>query len=454
MRTQDSSSDDEAVGRGLTRRQLLKAMGAGGAVLAAAPVLAACGSSSPSSSSSTTTSGGGSSSSSVSDITKFITVDSAHSGKGLTLDVGVVLALSGPGSFYGQVMSKGTDLAVRHIQQLGGPTFHPIYKDHKSGDAQAGASAVKELGLANVGLCMASYVDDLGAMFAGTAQYKMLTLDGGGGTSSFGQGKPYFWGTRAITPDDTFGGVIHYIKNHMSSVKRISIVGWDLGALDDPIIANLKKALSAAGLQFGIFEPVAVGATDYSTAIQHIKSDNPDLLFLSIYGLDPGVFMKQYVTSGFNKQVIGFEFTNDAAKTAGSAYDKYWFAYDYFDAKNPPNGWAKIFVDEYKAANGGTEPDFYAANFYENTFKFWELVQRTLKAGGDPKSGTDMQTQLEANTTFKSVYGGDANTAGTTTLDPNTHTVTSRPMGLFNYNGGDIKSLAFFNLNGTDYKEV
>ena len=34
-----------------------------------------------------------------------------------------------------------------------------------------------------------------------TQQFKIFTLDGGGGTSSFGQGLPYFWGTRAITPE-------------------------------------------------------------------------------------------------------------------------------------------------------------------------------------------------------------------------------------------------------------
>ena len=58
----------------------------------------------------------------------------------------------------------------------------------------------------------ASYVDDLGAMLAGTAEYKMFTLDGGGGTSIFGQGQPYFWGTRAITPNDPMPGLFQWLK--------------------------------------------------------------------------------------------------------------------------------------------------------------------------------------------------------------------------------------------------
>ena len=86
------------------------------------------------------------------------------------------------------------------------------YKDHKSGDPQAGATAMNELGAEKVPAKLASYVDDLGAMFAGTEQFKIFTLDGGGGTSSFGQGLPYFWGTRAITPNDAMPGLLMYLK--------------------------------------------------------------------------------------------------------------------------------------------------------------------------------------------------------------------------------------------------
>ena len=75
-----------------------------------------------------------------------------------------------------------------------------------------GVTAINELGAEKVPAKLASYVDDLGAMFAGTEQFKIFTLDGGGGTSSFGQGLPYFWGTRAITPNDAVPGLLMYLK--------------------------------------------------------------------------------------------------------------------------------------------------------------------------------------------------------------------------------------------------
>ena len=428
----------------MSRRELLGAAAVGGAALAAGPLLSACGSSS--------TSSAGAGGSAAVDLNSLLGVDTANAAAGLTFNMGAVLALSGSGSYYGGVMSNGIDLAVAAIKAAGGPDIKVTYKDHKSGDAAAGATAVKELGSAGIHACLASYVDDLGAMFPGTAQYKMLTLDGGGGTSSFGQGKDYFWGTRAITPDDTFAGTFKYVTQKMPNVKSVQAVGWDLGPLDDPIIANLQKALQAAGLQYLGFERVPIGATDYSTALNHVKNTNPDLIILGIYGLDPGYFMKQYVTSGIGKAVIGSEFTPDAAKVAGSAYDQYVFAYDYFDAKNPPNPFAKVFVDSFKQKNGGALPDFYAANFYENTFAMWDLIRRVKKAGGDPTDGTALQQALVASPTFKSVYGGDANTVGTFTLDTTTHTVVKRPMGIFTIKGSTITRVASFGIGGTDFQ--
>ena len=59
------------------------------------------------------------------------------------------------------------------------------------------------------------------------------------------------------------------------------------------------------------------------------------------------------------------------------------FAYDYFDAGNPISPLAKLFVSEFKKEYGGDSPDFYAANFYENTLVMWELIRRIKKYGGN-----------------------------------------------------------------------
>ena len=173
--------------------------------------------------------------------------DAKALGTGLHFKLGIVLALTGPGSYYGRIQGSGAKLAVAQIKAAGGPDIELIFKDHKTADAQAGARATRELGIDGVPAILSSFVGDIGAMFPGVAQYKMLTLDGGGGTSDFGQRKPFFWGMRAIEPDDDFIGALKYWKATDPKVKRVSLVYFDQGPANEIVINNFKKALAETG---------------------------------------------------------------------------------------------------------------------------------------------------------------------------------------------------------------
>jgi hypothetical protein len=84
----------------------------------------------------------------------------------------------------------------------------------------------------------------------------------------------------------------------------------------------------------------------------------------------------------------------------------------------------------------------------------WEVIRRTLKSGGDVKSGDALDKALQTNLTVVSVYGGDDKTVGTYTLDPTTHSVTKREMGVFEYKGGKVTPKAFFGIGGIDYAKA
>lgn len=448
----------------ITRRSMLAGVGA----LGAAAFLAACGSDEKSSSTTagaTTTAGGGSATTTGSSgtggdvgstLNKLFAIDPASSGSGLTLDVGAVLALTGTGSFYGKTMSRGLDLAAKHIEAAGGPKFNIIYLDHKSGDAAAGVAAITELASKGVHAKFASYADDLGAMLKGTAENKIFTFDGGGGTSIFGQGQPYFWGTRAITPNDPIPGLLKWTKQKYPDAKTVGLVGWDIG---DPYNGQVKedilKRIADAGYTHnGLYELVTVGNQDFSQVLPKIKANEPDILLVSNYGQDPGSFANQASTADLKAIRIGFEFTPDGLNASKGTYDSdgYTFAYDYFNPDGATSTWGKLFVSEFTSANGGDQPDFYAANYYEDLFGLWDVVRRVLKGGGDPKDGDALDKALQTNLVLPSVYGGDGDTTGTSELDPTTHSVKQRAMGVFEYKGGKVTPQAFFDINGADFK--
>jgi branched-chain amino acid transport system substrate-binding protein len=378
-------------------------------------------------------------------------LDAKALGTGMHFKLGIVLALTGPGSYYGRIQGNGAKLGVAHVKAAGGPDIELVFKDHKSADAQAGARAARELGIDGVSAVLTSYVGDIGAMFPGLAQYKMLALDGGGGTSDFGQGKPYFWGMRAIEPDDDFIGALKYWKATDPKIKRVSLVYIDQGPANEIVINNFNKALKETGLELASGEVTPIGATDYSATISRLKAANPDAVFVFTIGVDTGYFMKQFVNAGLTMPVIGAEAVPDAAKVAGSAYDNYMFATDWFDAAKPTNPWSKLFLKSY-VNEFKEEPEIYAANYYEDTFAIWDLIRRVLAKGGNVKSGEELQNALVANPKFQSVYGGSATDVGTIELDTTTHTVTKRSLGVYKYNNGKPIELATFGIGGVDFK--
>jgi len=377
-------------------------------------------------------------------------------GGDVAFDMGAVLALTGPGSFYGTTMSRGIDLAVKHIEAAGGPDFNVTYFDHKSGDAQAGVDAITELGTQGVPAKLASYADNLGSMLPGTAQYEIFTMDGGGGTSIFAQNQPFFWGTRAITPNDTLPGLFEWVKATYPDARTVGLMGWDIGEPSNGIIReDVLAKIEASGLEFnGLYELVPIGNLDYSAVFPKILDNEPDILLMGLYGQDPGAFINQSKTAGMEAEIIGFEFTPDGVDASRGAYEEgYTFTYDYFDPDTPTNPLAELFVEEFRAEYG-EDPDFYAANYYENTIGMWEVIRRVLAKGGDPNSGAELDAALQENLSLPSVYGGDESTPGVYTLDPQTHSVIERPMGVFRYEGGDVTPLAFFDIGGANFEIV
>ena len=454
MSAHDEGAD---VGSAFTRRKLLRTAGATGLGLAGGSLLAACGSSGGGSSTAAATASKVSATGRRLNSILGISSQDLALTKGKTLHLGAVLPLTGPGAEYGVYQGNGLKLAVEQIQQAGGPKIDLTVLDHKSGDPQAGAAAARQLGIAGVGAVVASYIAAFGSMVPAIKRYEMLTLDGGGGTGDAFQGLPYFYGTRALTPDDPFIGTYKYVAQKKPEWKKVALVIWDAGAaVYNPVRTKLKAIVESNGMQLVSFNLAKVGATDFSSIIAKLKAADPDVVQLSIWGPDPGYFAKQAAAAGLRAQLIGCEYTPTAVKVAQSAYDNYWFGMDIFDFQNPPNPLSKFFVDTYTAKYGQPPTMFYSPNYFETTLAFWDLARRVAKAGGDINKGSDLEKQLLANPTFASVYGGDSSTVGTFALDKKTHSLATRPLGLFKAKGATIgfEPLATFDIGARDFKAV
>lgn len=434
-----------------TRREFLRLTGAVGAAAIAGPaILAACGDDDDSSSGGGSSGGGG-------DLKKLVGISGADPLAGVAWKIGAVLPLSGGGEqSYGKSMVEAVNLAVEDIAAAGGPKIELVTKDNGTADPAKSVTAVNELGAAGIGACLSSLVNAFGAMNEGVGKFKMLSLDGGGGTATWNKGVPYFYGTRAVSPADSWAGIATYLKEAFPGKKTWSAVTWQL----DPKLTELDKAasieqLKGLGLEFsGTYELVPFGGQDYAAALAKLKEANADFVFVGVYGPDPGAFANQAAAAGLGGQLVGFEFTDGGNTASRGAWDKGWlFTQDYFNADAPSSDLGKFFATRYKAKYG-RNPDFYAANYYENVLVFWELARRVKAKGGDPTKGDQLLAELEANPTVVSVYGGSGAKAGTYTLDKTSHSVSSRPIGIFEYKGGKVTPKAFFEPGGGSYKKA
>jgi len=428
-----------------TRRLALLGLG-----LLASVILAACGSSSSSSGSNSGTGGASSGALNSAQAQQLkqllaITPTEAAKLKGKTFKIGAILPLSGAGATFAVDEGNGVKLAVDQMRRYLGINVDYKALDHKSGDPQAGAADARQLGIAGYGAVMNSYYGVFGATLPALQSYHMLSFDPGGGTGNGFKGKPYFWGFRANTPDDGFFA-LRWFHQERPSLKRVAQVIWDAGAAYvNPIQAHLKARIAENGDTFvgSVLSPI--GATDYSTVFSKLKDLNPQIIQVTVFGADPGYFMKQYVNSGLTAQVLGAEWTPVAAQIAGSAFKNWYFGADYFNPSNPPNPYSKFFVTDYQRLFGAPPNSYYEPNYYEATMAFLQLALRVMDKGGDINSGQQLNAALIANPTFKSLYGGNAATVGTLTLDPTTHDPTIRPVGLF-IAGPPQKELAQWNI--------
>ena len=350
-----------------------------------------------------------------------------------TLKLGMLLAMTGPGAFYGQVMSRGAQLAVDQINKaggLGGYKLELVIEDHKSGDADAGVSgARKMLDVDKVPVILTSYSAPTLAIQPLAVEKQALLLNGGGVGSQL-VNKPNLYNTRMLS-SQTAPFIVQWATGKLKA-KRVAMLYWN-DAAGQSVAGAIKETCAKAGCQVVAQEPHDIGAKSYTAQLARIKAARPDVLMLGTWGDDVGYVLNQARAYGLTVPILGIEWTPNAQKIGGKAMESYVIAVDRFD---PEGGDAKTkaFVEAYRAAYKGA-PEFYAANYYEHVqYVLQPLIKRVVARKGDPsKPGeilAEMASALKAGATFQSVYGGDMQVHGDGTV--------IKPLGIFEVKDGNL----------------
>ncbi len=350
-----------------------------------------------------------------------------------TLKIGMILAMTGPGAFYGQVMSRGAQVAVDQINRaggIGGYKLELVIEDHKSGDAEAAVTGARKLlDVDRVPVILTSYSAPTLAIQPLAVEKRVLLLNGGGVGSSL-VGKPTLYNTRMLS-SQTAPFVVQWATGKLGA-KRIATLFWN-DAAGQGVNGAIKETCAKLGCQVVAEEPHDIGAKNYSPQLARIRAARPDALALGTFGDDVGYILNQGRAYGLTVPILGVDWTPNAQKIGGKAMEGYVIAVDRFDPSGGDDK-TKAFVEAYRVAYKET-PEFYAANYYEHVqFILRPLVQRVVARKSDPtKPGeilAEMQKALADHFAFQSVYGGEMQ------LHPD-GTVT-KPLGVYEVKGGNL----------------
>ncbi len=351
-----------------------------------------------------------------------------------TLKVGMILAMTGPGAFYGKVMSRGAQLAVDQINKaggVGGYKLELLIEDHKSGDADAAVSAARKLmEVDKVPVILTSYSAPTLAIQPIAVEKNVLLLNGGAVGSQL-VGKRTLYNTRMLA-NQSAPFVVQWAVERLNA-KRIATLFWN-DAAGQGMNGGIKEACKKLGCQIVAEEPHDIGAKSYSPQLARLRASRPDVLTLGSWGDDVGYILNQARAYGLTVPIVGVDWTPNAQKIGGKPMDGYTLSVDRFDPGGT-DATTKAFVEAYRAAHGETA-ELYAANYYEHVrFVLGVLIKRVADRGADPaKPGvllSEMERAIGQGLKFQSVYGGEMQ------ISPDGTVV--KALGVYQVKDGELK---------------
>ncbi len=327
------------------------------ALAAVALVLAGCGGTT------TTTAGGGETTTTAGGGE---TTTTAGGGAAKPFKFGLAAPFTGQYANYGASHKAGADIAVAELKAAGGVNGGDV--SYVTGD---------DLGDPKEAVLVAQKLtDDKDVLFVNGHMFSGATLAAGPKYEEAGLpmvspsatnpditnlGK-FIW--RICMTDAVQGeGLAKYAVTTLG-LKKIAIIHSD-NDYGKGLADAFEAAAKAAGGEIVAREQYTDGDTDFKAQLTKVKSASPELIFLSGYYPEGSKIAAQAKELGIAAQMLGSDgFASDELIKLGGASVEGMLISTFFDySKQDPA--VQKFVETYKAANNGANPDWFAASAYD-----------------------------------------------------------------------------------------
>ncbi len=312
-----------------------------------------------------------------------------------TINIGVVLPITGKEGRPGQYQKEGIDLAIKQINDAGGIMvkdkgkklqIKEVFYDDQSDSSKSASLTERAMSSDNVIAVLGGYSTALGqAESVMPDRYKTPWITtGAGATAIFGKGYQYAFGTLSpvaligTTSAEFIGSLMDAGKIKKGAKVAMVVENTDHGV--DYINGFTEWSNKHPGyFQIVMNEKFELNATDFSGVLQKVKSSKADIFLSDAHLPDYITMHRQYLQNGLHHEMISYGARGpeaDARKALGAGTD-YIFAGIWW-SKMLPYPQAKKFMDDYKAFTGHDVDSWYAAPAYDGM----RILAKAIESAG------------------------------------------------------------------------
>lgn len=310
-----------------------------------------------------------------------------------TINIGVVMPITGREAKPGQYQREGIELAIKQINEAGGISVKgkkmqvkEVFYDDGSDSAKSAALTERAMSSDNVTAVIGGYSTALGeaeSVMPDRYQTPWITA-GAAATSIFSKGYKYTFGTLSpilllgTTTAEFLGSLVDQGKLKKGLKIALVVENTDHGVdyvngINDWIVKHPGYFTVVVSEKFDL------GGTDFSALLQKVKTARADIFLSDAHLQDYITMQRQYLQAGLHHQVVSYGARGpeaDARKALGAGTDYILAALWWSDKLPYPQ--VQKFVNDYKAMYNRPPDSWYAATAYDSM----RILAQAIQAAG------------------------------------------------------------------------
>jgi branched-chain amino acid transport system substrate-binding protein len=228
---------------------------------------------------------------------------------GAPIKIGYLASLTGFCSTFSQEYVKGAELAVKQINARGGVLGHPLkllVRDDKA-TPNVGVSQARDLVLSDhvkylAGTCSSAVAKSVAQLVSNPSH--VLYSVGVADPSVFSGGAASYAFDTIPTATIEGDNAAAYVRAH-PQWKRVAVISEDY-SYGYQVTAAFKAAMAGSGQRIVSQDYVPSGGTDYSSYIDKLIAEHPDVVYSTVITEDTVTLVKQALPLGFFKKTKYF----------------------------------------------------------------------------------------------------------------------------------------------------